>query len=168
MQAWPSSVKTYLRVPLYHSPKSLTFGGAESFPYGKARIVDKDMQDAVEGIPADDRLRGRISIQGIDAVLFPENLTALVPTKLLKNFTYGTDPPLPTVKISKFPLLPPPPPQSPLRPSDHTLWWPPWAFGRPSLVPRHRGENVTCPFHSAYALDSLTDASSTTAGRRYV
>lgn len=43
----------------------------------------------------------KISVQGIDGVLFPSDLASLVPKELLQGLKYGTDPPLPEVKISK-------------------------------------------------------------------
>ena len=97
-QLWGTSLSTSLGEPLFHAINTYSFYGSEK-GYGKARLVTKDMQEfAGAGASAP-----KISLQGIDGVLFPSDLTSLVPKEQVAGIKYGTDPPLPEVKMSKPP-----------------------------------------------------------------
>lgn len=94
-QSWPKEVDTLLGPKLGHTADSLRFQGSNK-PYSTASVILKDMQKADKSGKSK-----TISVQGINGLLLPANLTSLIPVKDLAEYTYGVDPPAPKVKISE-------------------------------------------------------------------
>lgn len=99
-QSWPKEVKTLLGPNLGHAPGSLRFQGSDK-PYSRATVILKDLQTADKSGASK-----TISVQGINGVLFPADLRSIIPVSSLAKYTYGVDPPLPTVKESECIPLP--------------------------------------------------------------